>query len=243
MTIEFRPPCSGETQQLRALFTEAFEDAAFTDLFFRLGFSPDRCLVAAENGILAALHWFDCALAGNKTAYIYGIAAFRACRGRGIGSQLIRAALAHLHQQGYGPVFLVPAEEGLFGYYERLGFRPVSTIAEKTVAAGDPIPIRQISAEAYTKLRRELLPAHSLIQEGPCLQLLAGYATFYATAHAVAAVTDQMFWEFLGDEREAPGLIAALGFAQATVRTPGNGRPFAMGIHAEDPIYLGLALD
>ena len=243
MTIEFRPPYAGEIGQLRSLFTEAFADADFTDLFFREGFSPDRCLVAAEGSILAALHWFDCVLDRQKAAYIYGIASFETHRGRGIGSRLIRAALAHLMQESYGPIFLVPAEESLFGYYERFGFRAVSSIRERTVAAGDPLPIRRLSAAEYAELRRKHLPAHSLLQEGRCLNLFSGYAGFYAAEHAVAAVTDNMVWELLGDETETPGLLAALGIPEATVRTPGDGRPFAMGIGTDQPIYLGLAFD
>lgn len=243
MTIEFRCPHPREEQQLRALFTEAFGDAAFTDLFFRRGFSPERCLAAVQGEVRGALHWFDCCLDGQKAAYIYGIATFAAHRGEGVGSQLIRAALEHLKAAGYGPVFLVPAGESLFGYYERFGFRTVSAIAEKTVTAGKISHIRRLTVEEYAELRREYLPAHSLIQEGPCLDLLAGYAAFYATAKAIAAVSEQMIWELLGDEREAPGLIAALGLPRATVRTPGDGRPFAMGIGAEEAVYLGLALD
>ena len=239
MTIEFRPPRPDEEGQLRALFTEAFGDEGFTELFFRTGFAPDRCLVAADGAVLAALHWFDSTLDGKDAAYIYGIAAFAAHRGRGIGSQLIRAALEHLDR----PALLVPAEPSLFGYYERFGFRAVSAIGEKTVAAGTPLPIRPLTAAEYAKLRRENLPARSVIQEGPCLDLLAGYAAFYATAHAVAAVSEQMVWELLGDEEEAPGLIAALGLPSAQVRTPGPGRPFAMGIGIDGPVYLGLALD
>ena len=46
MTIEFRPPRPGEEEQLRALFTEAFHDAWFTELFFQRGYSPDRCFLA-----------------------------------------------------------------------------------------------------------------------------------------------------------------------------------------------------
>ena len=239
MTIEFRPPHPGEEDQLRALFTEAFGDAVFTDLFFRRGFSPDRCLVAAEDRLLAALHWFDCRLDGQRVAYIYGIAAFEAHRGKGIGSRLIRAALDRLAC----PVFLVPAEPSLFGYYERFGFRPVSTIRETSVCAGTPLPIHRLTAAEYAERRREFLPARSLIQEGPCLDLLAGYAGFYATPRAIAAVTDQTVWELLGDSSEAPGLLAALGIRSATVRTPGEGRPFAMATGIDGPIYLGLALD
>ncbi len=243
MTIEFRKPTAAEEPRLRELFTEAFGDEGFTDLFFRTGYTRSRCLGAYDGELLAALHWFDCSLDGKKAAYIYGIASFKICRGRGIGSRLIRSALERLMGEGYGPVLLVPAEESLFGYYERFGFRAVGTIREERVPAGTPLPLRELSAAEYAEARKKLLPEHSLIQEGACLELLSGYANFYATEHAVAAVSDHMIWELLGDFSEAPGLIAALGLHAATVRIPGPGRPFAMGIGVAGPIHLGLALD
>lgn len=245
MTIEFRPPLPQEEPALRSLFTEAFGDAAFTDLFFQRGYSPDRCLAAFDGSLLAALHWFDCCLDGQKAAYLYGIAALKAHQGRGIGSALIRAALPHLKDRGCGPILLVPAKPDLFGYYERFGFRTVSGIREITVPAAAPIPIRRLETAEYAKLRQAYLPAHSLIQEGPALSLLSGYAAFYATERAVAAVTaaDAMVWELLGDSSEAPGLIAALGLPAARVRSPGDGRPFAMALGTPGPLHLGLALD
>ena len=243
MTIEFGLPQPTDEAALRALFTEAFGDESFTELFFRHGFSPKRCLAAFGKDLLAALHWFDCTLDGQKAAYIYGIATFEAHRGLGIGSQLIHAALSHLKQSGCGPVFLVPAEPSLFGYYERFGFQAVSTIQESSITAAAPTPIRHLDPDEYAKLRRTYLPSHSLIQEGPCLALLAGYANLYATEHAIAAVTEGVVWELLGNFSDAPGLIAALGLPSATVRTPGPGRPFAMGLNADGPVYLGLALD
>lgn len=243
MTIDFRQPRPEEEAPLRALFTEAFSDEDFTDLFFRTGYAPERCLAALDGELLAALHWFDCSLEGKKAAYIYGIAAFRRCRGRGVGSALIRAALEELETRGYEMVFLVPAEPSLFGYYERFGFRAVSTIRELTLSAAAPLPLKKLTADEYAAARKKLLPAHSLIQEGACLALLSGYAKFYATDRAVAAVSGDMVWELLGDENDGPGLIAALGLPSATVRTPGPGRPFAMGLGTDGPMYLGLALD
>ena len=243
MTIELRHPYPGEESALGALFTEAFGDEAFTDLFFRTGYSPDRCLAAFYGDLLAALHWFDCALDGKRAAYVYGIAAFRRCRGQGIGSALICFAVDHLKARGYDIITLVPAEESLFPYYERFGFRTVSTIRESLVPAGDPLPIRKLSVSEYAAARRRLLPERSLLQEGACLDLLAGYADFYATPNAIAAVSDHMVWELLGEEGDAPGLIASLSLPAATVRTPGSCRPFAMAIGTEAPIYLGLALD
>ena len=243
MTIEFRPPLPAEELRLRALFTEAFGDEGFTDLFFRTAFSPERCLVVCDGEVLAALHWFDCTLDGRKAAYLYGIATFETHRGRGIGSRLIRAALAELKRRGYGPVLLVPAEESLFGYYERLGFRPVSTIRVFFINAGSPLPLRKLTQSEYAKMRRKLLPKHSLLQEGACLDLFAGYADLYATDRSLCAVTDHMVWELLGDASHGPGILAALDLPCATVRTPGPGRPFAMAVGTDGPVYLGLALD
>ena len=242
MTIEFRPPRGGEESQLQALFTEAFGDARFTELFFRLGYSPDRCLLAAAGQVLAALHWFDCDLHGKHCAYVYGIAAFAHCRGQGIGSALIRAAMAHL-QQRYEAILLVPAEEGLFGYYERFGFSAVSTICQETVPSGAPLPLRKLSTGEYASLRRELLPPNGVIQEGAALELLEGYADFYATQNALCAVSGGLVWELLGDKRDAPGILGALGIPAAIVRTPGGSTPFAMGLGLQEPVHFGLALD
>lgn len=243
MTIEFRPPRMEEDGQLRELFTEAFTDPWFTELFFSRGYSPERCFVAAENGILAAMHWFDCDLKGKKAAYVYGIATFEAQRGKGIGSRLIRVGLEYLKTQGYEAVLLVPAEESLFGYYERFGFSAVSSIREETVTAGAPLPIRKLTISEYAELRRKLLPENGVLQEGPALELLDGYADFYAADHSLCAVSGRVVWELLGDLNNAPGILGALAIPEATVRAPGDGRPFAMGVGFDEPVYFGLALD
>jgi len=156
---------------------------------------------------------------------------------------LIRAALAELKARGYGSILLVPAEESLFGYYERLGFRQVGTIREQVITAGAPVPIRALTAGEYAEARRSLLPENAVMQEGPCLELLSGYARFYATQHALAAVTDGMVWELLGDKKDAPGILGALGIPEATLRTPGADTPFAMGLGLGGPVHFGLALD
>ena len=222
MTIEHRRPHPGEEAALRALFTEAFGDEAFTGLFFARGYSRERCLAAFDGTLLGALHWFDCTLDG---------------------SALIRAAVETLQREGYETILLVPAEESLFGYYERFGFRAASTIREMHVAAGEALPIRRLTVSEYTAARRDRLPEKGLLQEGPCLELLSGYGEFYATPRALAAVTGDMVWELLGDGADAPGLIAALGLEAATVRMPGPGRPFAMALGRAEACYLGLALD
>ena len=243
MTIELRSPHPEEEPALRALFTEAFGEETFTNLFFDRGYSVERCLVAAGDSVYAALHWFDCTLEDRKCAYLYGIAAFEACRGQGIGSKLIRFAIDHLQNSGYDAIVLVPAEPSLFDYYARFGFRIVSNIGWKTVPAGEPIALRPLTAGEYAALRRQYLPANGIVQEGACLEVLAGLSELYATDRAIAAISDGSIRELLGDLSDAPGIVAALGRKGGAVRFPGDTRPFAMGIGFTGPVYLGLALD
>lgn len=244
MTIDLRPPLPGEEIELRALFTQAFGDeGGFTDLFFRTAHAPDRCRVASDGAVLAALYWFDCALGEKKIAYLYAIATEEAHRGKGVGTALIRDTLAHLTALGYAAAMLVPAQAHLFRYYERLGFSTAGRICEQTVSAGTPLPVRKLTVREYAGLRRAYLPENGVIQEGPVLDLLDGYADFYAADSAVCAVSGQMVWELLGDSSAAPGILAALNIPAAAVRAPGAERPFAMAYGLDGPVYLGLALD
>lgn len=246
MTIELRSPLPHETQRLKAIFSQAFdEDGRFTELFFRTAYAPERCFAAAQGELLGALHWFDCSLGSRRLAYLYAIAVDPEHRSRGIGGRLIEAALDHLERLGYAAALLVPAGEPLRRYYERLGFRNAGGIGEQTIEAGSPIPIRFLAPEEYARRRRSLLPETGVQQEGACLELLAGYARLVDCGSAIAAVSDAMVWELLGDVSAAPGLIAALGLPSATVRTPGGDGPFAMArwFRPEEPLYLGLSFE
>lgn len=246
MTIEFRQPRPEEEPRLRHIFRQAFDgEGDFTDLFFRTSFSSERCRVAASGEVAAALYWFDCTLRGEKTAYLYAIATEESERGRGIGSALIRDTLGYLDQAGYRAAFLVPAEPALFRYYERLGFRTAGTISRETVTAGTPVPVRELTAAEYAGLRKRYLPENGVEQDA-CLELLGGYAQFYAAGQVIAAVSERVVWELLGDRTDAPGLLAALGIPAAQVRGPGPGSPFVMARwfgEPGEPLYLGIALD
>ncbi len=239
MAIEFRPPLPTEVPQLQELFEEAFEEEEFADAFFRLGFSPERCLVAVEGSVLGMLHWFDCTLEKQHIAYLYAIAVRESHRGRGIGTELIRFSIGYL--QHCSEILLVPAEADLFEYYKRLGFSVVSTMIHIWALAGEPIAIRALSPAAFAARRKELLPPKGIVQGEPMLSLLHSYAKFYAGPNCLAVVSGGQVLEFLGDPAELPGLLAALGLGAAEVRMPGPGHPFAMGLG--ENCYFGLALD
>ena len=252
MTID--RPLPGQLPSLRRLWTQAFGDGeAFLDMFFSTGFSPDRCrCVTLEDETVAALYWFDAWLDGKKLAYLYAIATDSAHRGKGLCRSLMADTHSHLKASGYEGCLLVPAESSLFAFYGAMGYKTVSTIREFTACRGaSPVPLRRISPEEYAALRRGLLPPGSVLQEGATLAFLSAQACFYAgDGLLLAAQRDGarlVVPELLGDPGSAPAVLKALNAEHGTFRTPGRGKPFAMGLSLTDtPLpdaYFGLALD
>ena len=239
---------------LRQLWKEAFGDTeAYLDIFFSIGFSPDRCRCITDGDqVQAALYWFDCTLEERKLAYLYAIATARSHRGRGFCQRLLENTHAHLASQGYAGALLVPAEPSLFDFYGRLGYRTIGTLQEHSrKAAGSPEPLRQLSPEEYALLRRQALPSAAVLQEGATLAFLAAQGAFYAGEGLLLAAlktgSAAFLPEYLGDPRRIPGVLKALGAAEGTIRTPGGDAPFAMGISfTEEPLpptYFAFALD
>lgn len=237
--------------KLRNLWKQAFGDTDdFLDCFFATGFSPDRCHYLTQDGKLAAaLYWFDCQLDGRKLAYVYAVATDEAFRSRGMCRKLLAETHQRLRSLGYSGALLVPGSEDLFRLYEKLGYRTCSCITEFTCAAGAPVALRPVDIQTYAALRRQYLPAGSVLQEGATLDFLARFAEFYAgDGFVLAASLDgptAYIHELLGTA-DAAGITAALGAAQGRIRTPGQGKPFAMYFaldNAPSPAYFGLALD
>lgn len=246
-------PTRDHIPQLRALWKAAFgDDDAYLDLFFSTAFSPlrSRCILE-DNTVLAALYWFDVSCDGFSMAYLYAVATNPAARNRGLCRTLIEDTKALLAGQGYAGVLLKAADSGLREMYARMGFFPCTAISRQTVCAwGAPAMLNQIGSAEYARLRREYLPAHSVLQEDAFLDFLAGQADFYHTGHSLAAVSvyenEFCCHELLGDIHTAPGLLRALSFEEGTFFFPGNDEPYASlcPLNADCPVpaYFGLSL-
>jgi hypothetical protein len=156
-----------------------------------------------------------------------------------------------LHRKGYAGAILVPGEPELFRFYEKLGYEPCAAVRELACTAGDrPAELCELDADTYAALRRKLLPAKGLIQEGENLDFLAALGSFYAGDDlAVWATLDgqgTVTGELLGDPAKAPGVVKALGGRAGTFRMPGKDKPFAMYRSFDGhpgPAYLGFAFD
>ena len=246
-------PLSADIPNLRTLWKLAFGDTDdFLDIFFSTAYAPTRCrCIREEKGISAALYWMDMDLSGQKFAYIYAVATDPACRGRGLCRMLMEETMEVLTAAGYHGAVLVPQKPGLIRMYAGMGFTPCSGVTEFHAMAGDHIPVRKIDPAEFARLRRTFLPAGGVIQEEENLTFQTTQTGFYAGENWLAAAVevDGMLWcpEFLGDAQQAPGLIAALGYREGSIRMPGSERPFAMFRPlVEDcprPVYFGLAFD
>ena len=240
--------------QLRALWKEAFGDTdAFLDLFFGTAFDPGHCrCIQTQGRVTAALYWLDFHLEGRKFAYIYAVATGKDCRGQGLCTRLMADTAAHLRKEGYHTALLVPQDAGLRAMYGRMGYLDTGRIDVFFCAAGDtPVPIRKITAAEYANARRQAAPAGSPQPGNRAVAFLETLADLYEGSSFLAAVSNETehlrILEYLGDRKDLPGLIAALGATEATVRAPGDTAPFAMflplGEEQNVTEYFALAFD
>lgn len=235
---------------LKRLWQDVFGDTEeAVDSFFSIAYAPDRCMYHTEGGqAVSALYWLDCQCRGRRLAYIYAVATDPKHRGKGLASRLLRRTHARLKELGYAGAVLKPAD-GLFPFYERLGYVPSGFLRRFDVEAGSvPAVLKELTPAEYAAVRRTFLPENAVIQEGITLEFLHTYARFFAGDEALVCVTreENIVLEYLGDPGSAPGILSALGIRRATLPTPGSQIPFTMYCALDDspvPGYLGIALE
>lgn len=237
-----------ETDALRTLWTECFgNEENWIDVFFQTAFDPTHvCCLTRRGQLAAALCWMDTYCQGRPLAYLYAIATAPAHRRQGLCRELMGKAHDLLVQQGYAGAILVPGDEGLRQMYGKMNYVNFGGIRRFCAEAGEPIPIRRLSPEEYTALRREYLPAGGVIQENGAMEFLASAAELYVGADFLLAMAGDVGLELLGNAHGAPGILGALGLERGSFRTPGE-EPFAMfrSLTGEDwqPGYFGLAFE
>ena len=247
-------PTKKQRSALRALWKESFGDGdSFISTFRDTAFSPERCRVATVGKeVIAALYWFDCVHMGRPVAYLYAVATAKEHRGKGVCSALMVDTHTYLRESGYAGTILVPGAPSLFAFYERMGYKTCSRISETRCDAAEVgLPLREIGAAAYARLRKRFLPVGGVVQERESLRFLQAQADFYAGSGFVLAAKrkgDTLYGiELLGDRSAAPAVVKALGCQKGILRHPGDTEAFAMHLplteDAVAPSYFGLAFD
>lgn len=240
--------------ELRRLWKLVFGDSdAFLDGFFSTAYAPERCRYLTDGEtVTAVLYWLDCEYGKNRYAYLYAVATHPDYRNRGLCRKLMAETHAHLRQEGYAGAVLVPQEESLRVFYDKMGYKNMGNIREFSALSGEkPVLLKRIVAQEYATLRRQQLPAGGLLQEGASLAFLETYAEFYAGEDFLLAACREadFLWamELLGNQDAAPGILKALGCLRGKFRTPGKELPFAMFLPLAEgaavPAYFGHAFD
>lgn len=123
--------------ELITLWQEAFGDCEEAiRLFLDSRYIADNTVVAEENGRIVSMLFL---LEGKfrikgrlySSYYLYAAATAKSERGRGIMSELLAFAKQTAFDRGVDFICLKPAEESLYGYYSRFGYKAV--FATKTV--------------------------------------------------------------------------------------------------------------
>jgi len=236
-----------ERTMWKALWTASFGDDGWIDSFFRTAFRAENTLAILREGRIAAgLAWMDVTCEGRKLAYLYAVATAPVFRHQGLCRELMAKTQEALTSRGYGGSVLVPADEGLRQMYAGIGYRNFGGVQNLTLAAVEPISLREVTPGEYAALRRKYLPAGGVVQENGAIEYLAQSAKLYSGDGFLLAATEDEPMELLGDTSQATGILGALGKGQGTFRIPGT-EPFAMFRPTREgtwaPGYFGLAFE
>lgn len=126
------------------MWKTVFEDTdEYMDLFFTDKYKPENTLIYFEDGVAAAslqMQLYYITFYGKKIPFYYlvGLCTLPEYRRRGYMEQLIDRSHQVMRERGIPLSILVPAEDWLFGFYNRYGYEQVFEKDEVN------IPIKEI---------------------------------------------------------------------------------------------------
>ncbi|NTV90911.1 MAG: GNAT family N-acetyltransferase, partial [Clostridiales bacterium] len=179
-TIETRPSVPEDIADLKKIWKACFGDEdSYIDFYFDDFHKPENAVVLLDDGKLASMSaCFPVTYAKSdsntqKLLYVYAFATAPDYRGKGYGAMLLEELEKSARDKGCEGLVLVPANEGLFGYYGKLGFSEAFFLRETEVlftpeayerseTSGNKL--RTASAEEYNQIRNSLLSGIPHIQ-------------------------------------------------------------------------------
>lgn len=129
------------TPQLKRLWQETFGDSPeYVDLLYSLYYNPRLCLHEERNGkIVASLTGVPYSFSSGsgedmRGVYLCGLATRPEYRRQGIMQNLIAEEENRAFHSGYRFTFLIPADDHLRLYYQKMGYRSVMNIKELKIS-------------------------------------------------------------------------------------------------------------
>ena len=215
------------------LWYRVFGDpVSYVEEFFRILPEIGSGVAAVENGVPVGAAYMITGLelcerdTSRRCGYLYAVAVEPNCRGRGLGGRLSQAAAALGRARGAELICTLPAEPGLYAWYEKLIGVRCALYRERRELESRPCPLPQpIGAAEYARRREALLCARPhlrlsqaamRLEEANCRAFGGG---LFAAGGGIAAayVSDGVteVRELLGAPEEA---AAALGAVLGTPR-------------------------
>ena len=174
---------------LKKLWLDCFEEKSeAVDLFF------NRCLdftsiytASVESKPVAMLYLVHSTLNGKKAHYLCCAATSIDYRNLGIMGRLIEYAMSDSHKNGDAYSLLFPANEKLYGYYKRFGYKPLCT-ARKSVftreemnqfAENNKSNLTNVNSYDYEEQQRLCLKDNFLLQNNNFISFASAYYSLY----------------------------------------------------------------
>ena len=163
---------------VKAIWREVFRDPQeYIDEFFRLLYAPGNGLAAVSKGEIIS-HFFS--LPGIRLralgqeyeiSYLAALATALKHRGIGAGAHVSAETVTLAFSQGAQFACLMPANDTLYGWYERtIGAKPLFYARERyfsgIIPSAHPQTLKSLSFAEYNTLREKLLASHPHIYFG-----------------------------------------------------------------------------
>lgn len=167
--MTYRVSTLADVPRLKELWFLAFHDqGAYVDHFFSAYCTPDKMLVAEQEGeVVAMTAWYGSTLHRQgeeyRFAYLYAVATHPDQEKKGIASGLLEYVYQYCRALGFHGVTTVPAEPSLHVFFGRNGFQEyflqqveeITSCPESSHPKGDAPQL--LSPEAYRARRGDFL--------------------------------------------------------------------------------------
>lgn len=259
--FELREYCTGDLPALKALWLDCFEEKCeyveeFLSLLPRTGSAVAALCGAALCGSAYVLDDMFLSVHGKRQrcALIYAVAVDKSHRRLGMGEALVKRAVELAYERGAEIVTVLPAEDSLYGWYERSGGFVCRLYRQSLeTEAADMAMVDIISPEEYAKRRQELIKGENTVIYGAaCLELQQALCrsyggALYSCAGAIAAayadgdvgiIQELLYPEGMDAELFAAAVGFEMGVEQVRLLVPGdesNGKKYLAALGAELP--------
>lgn len=184
-----------------ALWRNVFGDEEeIINKFLSVHFEADNTVVYEDSGDIKAMFFLlsgESVIEGKRypSRYLYAACTAPEYRGRGIMSDMIDFARNASAESGYDYICLLPAEESLYGYYERFGFKAlygvrrtnyfpdVNNVISQYNSSADLYALREnnlknINRFAWCKKSVDFAEYFNKYYGGDCFKTCKGYALY-----------------------------------------------------------------